>query len=61
MCNPSALDDEEQGQLQEKRMKHIKPSISQDSYKLNDPIWFTEDGCSEWKSGYVESKDEHPN
>ena len=44
----------------EKRSAHLKPKSDLDLYAVNDPDWYTDDGCDEWKPGVIESKDTHP-
>jgi transposase InsO family protein len=61
MCAPSTMTDEQKQSLSERRSAHLQePRLQRDEYIPNQPIWFTEDGCSEWKPGIIESRDPHP-
>ena len=61
MCAPSQMTDQQKTQLVEQRAAHLKPSKpGQDNYTPNQPIWFTEDGSPEWRPGFIESQDPHP-
>ena len=61
MCLPSTMTDVQKQELSRQRAAHLKePRQVRDDYTPNQPIWFTEDGCSEWKPGVIESRDPHP-
>ena len=61
MCAPSQMTDQQKTQLVEQRAAHPKSSKpGQDNYTTNQPIWFTEDGSPEWRPGFIESQDPHP-
>jgi transposase InsO family protein len=61
MCSPSTMTDFQKIKLSEQRSAHLKPSRQEpDDYIPNQPVWFTEDGSSEWKPGIIESRDPHP-
>ncbi len=60
MYQPSSLDELQKSQLAERCGAHLKPAKNKQQYVLNQPIWFTEDGCAEWRPGYIESQDPHP-
>ena len=63
MYQPTTLiEDEQKLKLMEKRSAHIStPSNSIVEFMPNQLIWFSEDGCPEWKPGTIESKDiNHP-
>lgn len=60
MYHPSSLTDIEKTQLTAKRSQHLKPPSKEQQYHPGQPIWFTEDRTEEWKPGYIESKDIHP-
>lgn len=62
MYQPTTLDDVQKTKLMEKRSAHIiPPNTPSYDFVPYQPIWFTEDGYPEWKSGFIESKDTHPN
>lgn len=54
---PSTLSDTQKAHLAEKRASHLKPTTNQEEFTPNQPIWFTDDTSSEWKPGFIESKD----
>jgi len=61
MYQPTVLTDTQKTRLSDKRAAHlIQPKTAKDEYVPNQQIWFTEDGCSEWKPGYIESRDPLP-
>ena len=60
MFNPTDLNDTQKIKLQDKRSAHLKPKSTTQCYAVNDPIWFTEDGCPGWKPRIIESVDNHP-
>jgi len=61
MYQPTTLTDTQKNRLSDKRAAHlIQPKTAKDEYVPNQQIWFTEDGCSEWKPGYIESRDPLP-
>ena len=61
MLDPTQLDDLQKSQLAEKCAAHLKPAKNEkDEYVPNQPIWFTEDGTPEWRPGFIESHDPHP-
>jgi transposase InsO family protein len=61
MRAPSTMTDEQQQCLSHQRSAHLhRPQQERDEYIPNQPIWFTEDGCNEWKPGIIESRDPHP-
>ena len=60
MFNPTEMSDQEKIQLHAKRSSHLKPKVTSESLTVNDSVWFTDDGCNEWKPGVIESKDTHP-
>ena len=57
---PSYLDDEQKHKLAQKRSSHLKKGKVTEDYIPNQPIWYTEDGTTEWKQGHIESNDVHP-
>ena len=61
MYQPTVLTDTQKTRLSDKRAAHlIQPKTAKDEYVPNQHIWFTEDGCLEWKPGYIESRDPLP-
>ena len=61
MYQPTTLSDAQKTNLNDKRAAHLKPSNHvRDEFTPNQPIWFTEDGCSEWKPGFIDCRDPHP-
>ena len=60
MFNPTDPNDTQKIKVQDKGSAHLKPKSTTQYYAVNDPIWFTEDGCPDWKSGIIESVDNHP-
>ena len=55
------LSDQQRADLTQKRSAHIKKTTrTEEDFMPSQAIWFTEDHTSEWKPGYVESKDLHP-
>ena len=62
MYQPTVLTDTQKTKLSGQRSAHIKPArdIVHDEYVPDQPIWFTEDGCPEWKPGHIESRDVQP-
>ena len=62
MHPPTVLTDAQKTKLSEKRAAHLitPQKDAKDEYTPNQPIWFTEDGCPEWKPGYIESRDLQP-
>ena len=60
MTQPAQLEDLQKSQLAEKHSAYLQPAKNKkDEFVLNQPIWFTEDGTTEWKPGFVESHDPH--
>ena len=59
--DPSKLDDHQKSQLAEKRAVPLNPAKDKEYFFPKESIWFTEDGCSEWKPGYIHCEDTHPN
>jgi transposase InsO family protein len=61
MLKPSIMTDSQRLELAERRSAHLKePQRTKDDYVPGQPIWYTEDGNSEWRHGTVESRDPHP-
>ena len=61
MSKAVQLNDEERVKLADKRAAHLKPaSKPKDIYFPQQPIWFTEDGNPDWKPGFIDSSDAHP-
>ena len=62
MYQPKILTDTQKTKLSEQRGAHLAPSkaVVRDEYVPDQLIWFTEDGCPEWKPGHIESRDVHP-
>ena len=54
------LNDQQRTDLLRKRSKHIEKDSEQMIYEPGQSVWFTEDHSSEWKSGFIESKDSQP-
>ena len=53
--------DTQKQKLAEKRAAHLlQPKSTVDQYVPDQPVWYTEDGCPEWKPGYIESEDKLP-
>ena len=47
--------------LADKRAAHLKsPRTRQEKYAPQQPIWYTEDGSPEWKPGYIDTLNIHP-
>ena len=57
---PTTLTDTEKDRLFEKRSGHLSSQESQNEYFPHQLVWFTEDGSSDWKPGFVESKAPYP-
>ena len=58
--NSAMLNDQQKKDLRERRSAHLKKSSIEEDFSPNQPVWFTEDGASEWKPGYIDSKDIQP-
>ena len=56
----STIPDEQKEKLSDKRAAHLKPQKNILSYEPGQPVWYTQDGCSEWKPGVIDDKDLHP-
>ena len=56
----TGLTDQQQTRLAEKRAAHLKPTGTVKQYIQGQQIWYTEDGTSEWRPGYIDEKDDHP-
>jgi hypothetical protein len=61
MCAPQTMTDTQKMRLSEQRSAHLKTSRQQpDEYTPDQPVWFTEDGSTEWKPAIIISRDPHP-
>lgn len=60
MYQPTTLSDKQKMKLHDKRAAHLTPSEPQKAYIPNQQVWFTEDGNPEWRPGFIESRDLHP-
>ena len=61
MYKPTMLSDEQKAKLAAKRSAHLSPSNRPpDEYVPHQNVWFTEDGTTDWRPGYIESKDTTP-
>ena len=60
MMQPIQLTDSQKIKLMDKRTAHLHPPTDKECYIQGQSIWFTEDGCSEWKAGYIETPDTAP-
>lgn len=56
----SALSDTQKALLAEKRAAHLKPAKDYEEFVPNQPIWFTDDSSTEWKPGFIDSRDVRP-
>ena len=55
------LSDDQRERLTDKRAAHLKPQRLKILYTPNQPVWYSEDGTSDWKPGVIDTKDLHPN
>ena len=61
MYQPTTLTDTQKTSLAEKRAAHLRPAKSaKDEYTPNQAVWYTEDGCREWKPGFIDCRDPRP-
>lgn len=59
--NSTHLTEQQKLSLTDKRSAHLKPQRTpQIRYAPQQPIWYTEDCSSEWKAGYIDIADMHP-
>ena len=58
--SPGPLSEQQKQQLFDKRSAHLHPPRRREVYEANQPVWFTQDGCNEWKAGHIQSKDISP-
>ena len=57
----SYITEEQKISLTDKRAAHLKSSRAlQEKYAPQQPIWYTEDGSPDWKPGYIDTQDVHP-
>ena len=54
------IPEEQKEKLADKRAAHLKPQKETLSYTANQPVWYSQDGSSEWKPGLIDNKDLHP-
>ena len=60
MYQATSLTDKQKTKLMERRAAHLTPSEPRKAYLPNQQVWFTEDGNAEWRPGFIESRDQHP-
>ena len=56
---PSKATDGERCELSRKRAAHLRPA-KPTQFTVNQPIWYTEDGSSTWKPGFISETDTAP-
>ena len=55
--SPGKLNERQKQDLSSKRLAHLDHPRRKETYEAGQPIWFTEDGSSEWKPDRVDEKD----
>ena len=60
VVKPPQLQDDDKEKLHKKRSAHLKTTSKTKEFMPGTPVWYTDPNSTEWKPGFVESKDETP-